>query len=90
MIYHVPYYQSHFLIICSVVCLSLSKYAEQHHEIPEATIWNIIVDLLQALRHLHERNLVHMDIKPENIFISFEGHCKLGDFGLMIDLKKVI
>lgn len=67
---------------------SLSKYAEQNHEIPETKIWSIIVDLLQALKHLHDRNLVHMDIKPENIFITFDGHCKLGDFGLVIDLKK--
>lgn len=67
---------------------SLSKYAETHHEIPESRIWWIIVDLLQALKHLHDRNLVHMDIKPENIFIDFNGQCKLGDFGLVIDLKK--
>ena len=43
----------------------------------------------QALKHLHDHELVHMDIKPENIFISDNDVCKLGDFGLMLDLRKV-
>ena len=47
-----------------------------------------MVDLLKALQHLHDHDLVHMDIKPENIFIGMDGICKLGDFGLMIDLAK--
>lgn len=38
---------------------------------------------------MHDHNLVHMDIKPDNIFISFDDICKLGDFGLVLDLTKV-
>ena len=45
--------------------------------------------LMQALQNLHDHNLVHMDIKPENIFISKGDVCKLGDFGLVLDLNKV-
>ena len=41
------------------------------------------------MKHLHDYDLVHMDIKPENIFISDEDTCKLGDFGLVLDLSKV-
>lgn len=68
--------------------MSLSKYAEMHHSIPEKIIWDFLVDLLQAIKHLHDHNLIHMDIKPENIFISHDKICKLGDFGLVIDLNK--
>ena len=51
-------------------------------------VWAYMVDLLQALGHLHDHDLVHMDVKPENIFLWMDGICKLGDFGLMIDLAK--
>ena len=53
---------------------------------PQSTVWSYLVDLLQALQHLHEHNHIHMDIKPENIFIGRDGICKVGDFGLMLDL----
>ena len=38
---------------------------------------------------MHEHNLAHLDIKPENIFIGDDGHLKLGDFGLVINLDSV-
>ena len=46
------------------------------------------MDLLLAVEHLHDHGLIHMDIKPENIFIGRDGRAKLGDFGLVIDLAK--
>ena len=41
------------------------------------------------MKHLHDHDLIHMDIKPENIFIAKDGTCQLGDFGLILDLSKV-
>lgn len=39
------------------------------------------------MQHLHGKNYIHLDIKPENIMISRDGIFKLGDFGLLVDLK---
>ncbi|KAK8760906.1 hypothetical protein V5799_027827 [Amblyomma americanum] len=66
---------------------SLAAYTECHHDLPEHLVWKFLVDLLLGVKHLHDHNLVHLDIKPENIFISKQGYCKLGDFGLVFDLK---
>ena len=41
------------------------------------------------MKHLHDHNLLHLDIKPENIFVSMYGACKLGDFGLTVQLGRV-
>ena len=69
---------------------SLSYLSERNHSIPEKLIWKYLVDLLMAVKHLHDHNLVHMDIKPENIFLDIENQsCKLGDFGLVVDISTV-
>ncbi|MBM3276164.1 MAG: protein kinase, partial [Candidatus Sericytochromatia bacterium] len=43
------------------------------------------LQLVRALGYIHRQNLVHCDIKPENIRITPEGVVKLMDFGLMVD-----
>ena len=66
---------------------SLADLAENWHDLPEKLIWSYLIDLLLAVKHLHDHDLVHMDIKPENIFVGMDGVCKLGDFGLVMDLS---
>ena len=46
-------------------------------------MWAAYQQMAEALRHLHGRNIVHMDVKPDNIYAAREGSgFKLGDFGL--------
>ena len=42
----------------------------------------IIYQLLQGLQYLHKNNVLHRDIKPQNILINNKGELKIADFGL--------
>ena len=50
--------------------------------LPFSTIQLIVAETLLAVNYLHSKNIIHHDIKPENILISKTGHFKLSDFGL--------
>ena len=48
-----------------------------------------IVEILSGLNFLHEKNIIHRDIKCDNVFInSNDGHIKIGDLGFSCILKK--
>ena len=40
--------------------------------------------LLQGLQFLHANEVLHLDVKPDNIYRDSEGVLKLGDFGLAV------
>ncbi|KAF0881271.1 PMYT1 kinase, partial [Crocuta crocuta] len=66
---------------------SLQQHCEaQGAGLPEAQVWGYLRDTLLALAHLHSQGLVHLDVKPANIFLGPRGRCKLGDFGLLVEL----
>lgn len=75
--------------IQSELCeMSLKDYAENVQSIEETEIWNVIVDLSIGLKHLHDSNFAHMDIKPANLFLGRDGLYKIGDFGLVVELTR--
>lgn len=48
----------------------------------EAMVRFYAAELVAAIGHLHERNIIYRDLKPENILLDGTGHVRLTDFGL--------
>ena len=44
----------------------------------------IVASVAEALQHVHEKGLLHRDIKPDNILLDSDGQPRLGDFGLAL------
>ncbi|KAG4035705.1 hypothetical protein MFRU_001g04730 [Monilinia fructicola] len=67
----------------------LTGLVTQCRYLPEPTVKTITLQLLSALKHLHDLNITHRDIKPDNILCQSRDpiHVKLTDFGLskMVD-----
>jgi serine/threonine protein kinase len=38
--------------------------------------------MVSALFELHTHNIIHRDLKSDNIFIGMDGNFKLGDYGV--------
>merc|ERR1740138_132758 len=50
--------------------------------IPEVQVLEWFVQTCFALKHVHERKVLHRDLKTQNIFLMATGQIKLGDFGI--------
>ena len=65
---------------------NLNSY-RQHVPVTPEIAARIGIDLCTALEYCAQKNIIHRDIKPDNIFISSFGKFKLGDFGIARNLE---
>ena len=56
---------------------------------PPSPTWaiNITLDICRGLMAAHERNIVHRDIKPQNILLTSDRRAKISDFGVACILE---
>ncbi|PON29365.1 AGC protein kinase [Trichoderma gamsii] len=50
--------------------------------LPEDWVKKYLGEVVLGVEHLHERGVIHRDLKPDNLLIDQKGHLKLTDFGL--------
>ena len=56
----------------------------------ESIILGWFTQVSLALKHIHERKVIHRDLKCENIFLTKDNLVKIGDFGIAKSLKQSI
>lgn len=61
---------------------NIDKARRKGQKLSEAKILRWFTQCILALKYLHEKHILHRDIKSANVFISASGRCKLGDFGI--------
>jgi serine/threonine protein kinase/serine/threonine protein phosphatase PrpC len=50
--------------------------------LPDLELWNIFRQVVAGVRYLHFQNIVHGDIKPQNLLVGEDGVVKIADFGI--------
>jgi serine/threonine-protein kinase len=72
----------HYIAMEYVEGKTVKELIERRNTLDEAASIEIVLQVLSALRHAHENNIIHRDVKPANIMITSDGHAKLLDLGL--------
>ena len=72
----------HYLVLEYVDGPSAHDLLKRLGRLPVGDAVHIALDVARALGHAHSRNIIHRDIKPDNILITRSGVAKLADLGL--------
>ena len=54
----------------------------QTEHFKEPRIWEIFLQVVKGLNYIHHSNILHRDLKPQNIFLFSSGVIKIGDLGV--------
>ncbi|CUF21689.1 protein kinase, putative [Bodo saltans] len=81
------------MIVLMMECLvagSLSGVLSTFATLPEPTTINFMRDVLRGLHKLHSMGIVHRDVKPQNVLMAANGHCKISDFGASASIHELV
>jgi len=66
----------------------LRYYLEKRGPMQEDVCRFFAAEILLGLEEMHSHNIIYTDLKPENVLLDEDGHVRVSDFGLCVQLKK--
>ena len=70
-----------YIIMEYVDGVLLKDYLERQGRMEPEVALNVIHPIIEAVKKIHAKGIIHRDISPDNIFISDERNVKIFDFG---------
>lgn len=72
----------YYIVMELVEGITLKQYIDKKGALEYRETVSIAIQVAQGIEAAHKHNIVHKDIKPQNIIISKEGKVKVTDFGI--------
>lgn len=72
----------HYIVMEHVEGITLKTYIQKKGYLSYKETISIAIQVGRGIEAAHNKNIVHRDIKPQNIIISTEGKVKVTDFGI--------
>jgi serine/threonine protein kinase len=73
----------HYVAMEYIAGQSMQKWLTQLGKLPVGDAVRITLDCAKALQYAHSQNMVHRDIKPDNILLTRTGIVKVADLGMV-------
>jgi serine/threonine protein kinase len=82
-IYDIDRWENQYFIVMELISGgSLGQKVRQDGPLPWQDACRLIMEAADGLNAAHQANLIHRDVKPENLMVTSDGQCKVVDFGL--------
>ncbi|MEE1071375.1 MAG: Stk1 family PASTA domain-containing Ser/Thr kinase [Cellulosilyticum sp.] len=72
----------HYIVMEYVEGKTLKQVIAEEGPFDAKTVLELGVQMVSALKHAHQKKIIHRDIKPQNILITSDGVLKVTDFGI--------
>ncbi|MCR5203037.1 MAG: Stk1 family PASTA domain-containing Ser/Thr kinase [Lachnospiraceae bacterium] len=72
----------YYIVMELVEGITLKKFIEKKGSLEVSEAVGISIQIAQGIKAAHDNNIIHRDIKPQNIIISKQGKIKVTDFGI--------
>jgi hypothetical protein len=76
-------YKTEFLAMEFCQGLTLAQVIASRGRLSEPAVRGMLGQLAGALKYVHSRGVVHLDVKPSNVMLCGDGSVKLLDFGIV-------